>query len=210
MNNVNFFRHSFSRLRCVTLAFIITLLSACSLVPQSSAPTVTVAENTELALPTPSSLGYQLSASQLITASWVIDNKTTSEQLPVQLQITTHDVVLAGFSSWGTRILSLSYDGKTINTEVLSGLQSTLPQPEQVLFNLMLTLWPTSTWEAPLHQIGWRIIENNNTRTVFDSHGEKIIEIHYSHADKLKGKIEYHHLRDQFSITIQTLQYQRH
>ena len=115
------FNHAF---RCATLIALSLFLSACSLVPHQSTPQVDIAENTQVNLPTPASLGYQLAASQLITASWVIDGKPTSEQLPVQLQVTSNEVVLAGFSSWGTRVLSLSYDGEQIQTEVLNGLQA--------------------------------------------------------------------------------------
>ena len=35
--------------------------------------------------------------------------KNQSNQLPIQLQITQDKLVLAGFSSWGTRLLSLTY-----------------------------------------------------------------------------------------------------
>ncbi len=92
------FNHAF---RCAALIALSLFLSACSLVPHQSTPQVDIAEHTQVSLPTPASLGYQLSASQLITASWAIDGKTTSEQLPVQLQVTNNEVVLAGFSSWG-------------------------------------------------------------------------------------------------------------
>ena len=71
----------------------------------------------------------------------------------MQLQVTSNEVVLAGFSSWGTRVLSLSYGGEQIQTEVLNGLQGSLPQPEQVLFNLMITLWPSSAWEGSLNEL---------------------------------------------------------
>jgi hypothetical protein len=194
--------------RCAALIALSVFLGACSLVPHQSTPRVEIAENTRVNLPTPSGLGYQLSTSQLITASWAIDGKTKAEQLPVQLQVTKNEVVLAGFSSWGTRVLSLSYDGEQIQTEVLNGLQGTLPQPEQVLFNLMITLWPSTAWEGSLNEIRWRIIDKNNSRAIFDSEGEKIIEIQYSSSDKFEGQIDFHHLKHQLSISIQTLQHQ--
>ena len=86
-------------------------------------------------MPLPAELEYSFTASQLISATWQDD----TQQLPVQVEVTPDKVVLAGFSSWGTRILSLQYQNQAIETQVLSGLGATLPQPEQVLFNLMLT-----------------------------------------------------------------------
>ena len=85
------FNHAFRYATFITLSL---LLSACSLVPHQSTPQVDIAEHTQVSLPTPASLGYQLSASQLITASWAIDGKTKSEQLPVQLQVINNEVVL--------------------------------------------------------------------------------------------------------------------
>lgn len=103
------------------------LLNACSMVSQQpTGASVTIDQDTELALPLPADLGYSLTASQLISATWQDD----TQQLPVQVEVTPEKVVLAGFSSWGTRILSLQYQNQAIETQVLSGLGATLPQPE--------------------------------------------------------------------------------
>lgn len=114
----------------------------------------------------PGTLGYNLKASQLITATWSQEGVQKSEQLPVQLQVDNESIVLAGFSSWGTRILSLTYDGIDISTNVLPGLDGKLPAPEQVLFNLMITLWPTASWEPILNEINWKIIEDTHSRSI--------------------------------------------
>ncbi|CAH1540385.1 conserved exported hypothetical protein [Vibrio rotiferianus] len=195
-------------MRIFIAMIFVTALNACSLVPKQSTPSVEIEKDVAIALPAPNNLGYQLTASQLITATWTAGGKERQEQLPVQLQVSSNDVILAGFSSWGTRILSLNYNGEQIKTEVLAGLDGTLPKPEQVLFNLMLTLWPSSAWEAPLNKVKWKIIDDEYSRTVFNSDGEKIIDIHYENRDKLKGKISFNHLQHPFSISIQTLQYQ--
>lgn len=152
------------------------LLNACSLVSQQpTGASVAIDQETELALPLPADLGYSLMASQLISATWQDD----TQQLPVQVEVTPDKVILAGFSSWGTRILSLQYQNQTIETQVLSGLGATLPQPEQVLFNLMLTLWPAEAWAQPLQIIGWHLVDTDNSRTVFDDNQQAIIQIDY-------------------------------
>ncbi|CAM2807209.1 DUF3261 domain-containing protein [Vibrio mytili] len=191
-----------------TIVLFGLLLGACSLVPQHASTQVEAAPNIKITLPTPASLGHSLTASQLITASWQVAGNKKTEQLPVQLQVTNQDVVLAGFSSWGTRILSLSYDGHTVKTEVLNGLQQSLPQPEQVLFNLMLTLWPSSAWEGPLNKVSWRMVDTPYSRTIVDGDGESVIVIQYSSSNHLEGDIEFHHQKQAFSISIQTLQHQ--
>ncbi|MDH5925167.1 DUF3261 domain-containing protein [Vibrio lentus] len=181
------------------------LLSACSMVSQQpTGASVAIDKDTELALPLPAELGYSFTASQLISATWQDD----TQQLPVQVEVTPDKVVLAGFSSWGTRILSLQYQNQAIETQVLSGLGATLPQPEQVLFNLMLTLWPIEAWAQPLQGIGWHLVDTDNSRTVFDESQQAIIEIDYQAkpgAHKTTGNIVFKHLIQGYTITIQTL-----
>lgn len=181
------------------------LLSACSMVSQPpTGASVAIDKDTELALPLPAELGYSFTASQLISATWQDD----TQQLPVQVEVTSDKVVLAGFSSWGTRILSLQYQNQTIDTQVLSGLGATLPLPEQVLFNLMLTLWPVEAWAQPLQGIGWYLVDTENSRTVFDENQQPIIKIDYQAepgTHKTAGNIVFKHLIQGYTITIQTL-----
>ncbi|MEZ8803108.1 DUF3261 domain-containing protein [Vibrio splendidus] len=192
-------------LKVTFVTLVGVLLSACSMVSQQpTGASVSINNDTELALPLPAELGYSLTASQLISATW----ETDTQQLPVQVEVTADKVVLAGFSSWGTRILSLQYQNQVINTQVLSGLGATLPQPEQVLFNLMLTLWPTEAWTQPLQTIGWHLVDTDNTRTVFDDDQQAIIRIEYqarANEPKLSGDIVFKHLIQGYTITIQTL-----
>ncbi|MFA0408397.1 DUF3261 domain-containing protein [Vibrio splendidus] len=192
-------------LKITFVTLVGVMLSACSMVSQQpTGASVSINNNTELALPLPAELGYSLTASQLISATW----ETDMQQLPVQVEVTADKVVLAGFSSWGTRILSLQYQNQVIDTQVLSGLGATLPQPEQVLFNLMLTLWPTEAWTQPLQTIGWHLVDTDNTRTVFDDDQQAIIRIEYqakANEPKLSGDIVFKHLIQGYTITIQTL-----
>ncbi|MFA0033632.1 DUF3261 domain-containing protein [Vibrio sp. 10N.261.49.A12] len=190
----------------VTFAILVgILMSACSMVSQQpSGASVSIDQDTDLALPLPAELGYSLTASQLISATWEND----TQQLPVQVEVTPGKVVLAGFSSWGTRILSLQYQNQVIDTQVLSGLGATLPQPEQVLFNLMLTLWPAEAWAQPLQGIGWHLVDTDKTRTVFDDNQQAIISIEYQAKvgePKTSGEIVFKHLIQGYTITIQTL-----
>tara|TARA_Y100001956_G_scaffold81524_2_gene99305 strand:+ start:3493 stop:4116 length:624 start_codon:yes stop_codon:yes gene_type:complete len=198
-----------SQLKTLSAIALTILLSGCASSPASAPPQVQLAEDITVELPLPEQLGYSLTASQLINATWRTSSSQRSEQLPVQLQVGEEKLVLAGFSSWGTRILSLDYQGKTITTDVLAGLNGVLPQPEQVLFNLMITLWPSSAWEAPLNKVRWQLIDDGNSRVIFDSQGEKVIDIQYSSEDKLAGDIRFHQLSDDYTITIKTLQYSK-
>ncbi|MEZ9741080.1 DUF3261 domain-containing protein [Vibrio splendidus] len=192
-------------LKITFVTLVGVMLTACSMVSQQpTGASVSINNDTELALPLPAELGYSFTASQLISATWQDD----TQQLPVQVEVTPDKVVLAGFSSWGTRILSLQYQNQAIETQVLSGLGATLPQPEQVLFNLMLTLWSTEAWTQPLQTIGWHLVDTDNTRTMFDDDQQAIIRIEYqakANEPKLSGDIVFKHLIQGYTITIQTL-----
>lgn len=185
------------------------MLTACSSTPELSTPEVALSQDQSVHLPTPQSLGYRLTASQLIEASWQQDKQSQSQQLPVQLQVSEDQLVLAGFSSWGTRILSVNYQQGTISSDVMAGLGGTLPKPEQVLFNLMITLWPSSAWEGPLNKVRWQLVDNDDSRVIFNSDGDPVIDIQYSNQDRLNGTITFRHLIDNYTISIKTLQFQR-
>ena len=189
----------------LTLPILLLMLSGCSLVPNQASTQVEISPNTFVTLPKPAQLGYQVTASQLISAHWQDDSGQHNQQLPVQLQVTDDKIVLAGFSSWGTRILSLNYQQDTIETSVLNGLENTLPKPEQILFNLMITLWPRNAWEAPLNKVKWQIIDDDNRRTLINELGETVIVIDYQHPFAMKGDIRFHNQLLNYTITITTL-----
>lgn len=196
-------------LRTLLAATLSLAIAACSSTAQNAKPSVRLSQGQQVYLPSATSLGFGLNASQLIEATWETGKSKRVEQLPVQLQVTDTNLVLAGFSSWGTRILSLNYQGDKITTEVLTGLDGVVPAPEQVLFNLMITLWPVSAWEGPLNEVRWRIVENYNSRAVFDNNDNKIIDIQYSNEDRLTGEIIFHHLIDNYTVKIKTLQFSK-
>ncbi|MGF1754611.1 DUF3261 domain-containing protein [Vibrio makurazakiensis] len=201
-------------MRIFTIILCALSLLGCSLNPKTiNSPSVEVTKGVQLQLPQPNELGYSVTASQLVSAAW----GSTTQQLPVQLEVkqgndlSQQHIVLAGFSSWGTRILSLEYINNQIKTSVLSGLEDTLPKPEQVLFNLMLTLWPMEAWHQPLAMIDWNMVESENTRTVYGNDNQAIIKIIYhdstSNEDRLAGNIEFQHLELGYTISIQTLNF---
>ncbi|MGF1766675.1 DUF3261 domain-containing protein [Enterovibrio makurazakiensis] len=176
--------------------------TGCTSVPRGNQ--VNIAPNTTVTLPSPASFGATTSVSQLITANWNGETHT----LPVQLQISENSVVLVGFSSWGTRILTLSYSENEIEEDTLAGLNAVLPDGRQVLLNIMLTLWPIESWIPHLSPIGWQLIERDDNRVLFNANGETIAEIKYDEpllAGKIPDTIRFEQLRQDYHITINTL-----
>jgi len=173
----------------------------CSSTHTQPSTLVEIAPDTFVELPQPSDLGNPLTASQLIIVKW---NQTT-HQLPVQLEVSDDTVKLAGFSSWGTRILSLEYNEDNIETEALSGLGTSLPDPKQILFYLMMTLWPKEVWQNKLDKIGWELLDSSQQRTLINDQGKKVVIIQYTNNDKLAGNIYMDNKIAHYQLIIQTL-----
>ncbi|MFT6984727.1 MAG: hypothetical protein ACJAT7_000528 [Psychromonas sp.] len=185
---------------------ILMMVSACTMLPQTMLPQthpvqVEVDQGVFVTLPKPAQLGQTLNVSQLITAQW---GDAKEQKLLVQLQVDKQSVVLAGFSAWGVRILSLTYSGDEIQTYLLSGLADSLPKPEQVLFNVMISIWPVNAWQKPLAEIGWQLKETGLQRLLIDQKGQIIATVTYQRKPYIDGTIVFkHHMLD-YSITIET------
>lgn len=187
------------------------LLSACSLQPtmqaNSDSVKVDITPEQAVTLPQPKDLQQKINVSQLITAQWGEGNK---QKLLVQLQVDDQQVVLAGFSAWGVKLLSLSYYGEQANnkikTNVISGLGDTLPEPQQVLFNVMLSIWPKNSWVKPLTAIGWKLQETKLQRLLINDKDEIVVTIDYEKADFLTGKITFKHQLLNYTVIIETKQ----
>ena len=177
------------------------MLSACSMLPATQSVQVELDKNKFVQLPKASEFGENVNVSQLISAKW---GNASEQQLLVQLEIDSEKVVLAGFSAWGAKLLSLNYANDEIKTYVLSGFSETLPKPEQILFNVMLSIWPLETWQQPLDQIGWKLQEKGLQRQLLDPQGEVVVVIDYQTKPYLNGKITFKHLRLNYTVMIET------
>lgn len=185
----------FSLMGCVSLSHVDQ---------KNKAIQVEVAPNTFVSLPTPAQLGKTLSLDQLISANW----DGHAQVLPVHLEVLDREVLLIGFSSWGMRILTLSYTKDALTQDVLPGLGAVLPDGKEVLFNMMLALWPAKSWDAPLKAIGWKLIEGKSSRNLLDNKGTTVISIKYDAPlsdEKTPKTIVFDNLQKQYQITINTL-----
>lgn len=187
--------------RYFNVFMLLFIIMGCASKPIKQPNQVEVAQGTFITLPQPAQYGSDLSLSQLIS----VEFQGKKQQLPVQLQLTGNDLVLAGFASWGSRLLSLDYDGLTLDTYVMAGLADTLPPPDQVLFNVMITLWPLEAWQQSLDNIHWQLSENENHRILHDASGKTVLDVRYeSITDKLSGDIVLSSPHLGYVITIKT------
>ena len=191
--------------RSLLLMVLVGWMSGCVSRPQKQGNQVYIAPDVCLRMPAPSDLGYSLTASQLVTVEYADQTR----QLPVQLQVDPEKLVLAGFSSWGSRIMSLTYADNEISTSVMTGLGQQLPDPEQILFNLLLALWPASAWEEPLSGIGWTLKEMPGKRELINNQGHIAATIQYEADPYLDGKIVFINHALDLTVTIETVKCSR-
>jgi len=187
-------------MRTIILSCLL-LLSACSTPPTYHPVQVEISESNFVSLPLPAQLQQNINVSQLISAQWA---EETQQKLLVQLQVDKNQVVFAGFSAWGMKLLSLHYSGEDIKTDIQAGLSGTLPKPEQVLFNIMIAIWPLEAWHAPLAAIGWQLQEQGLQRLLLDENGKVIVRIDFQKTPYLDGKITLHHQVLNYTVTIET------
>lgn len=192
---------------CRTLALMILfgLLGGCVSRPLTKGNTVQISPGISLEMPGPGALGYSLTASQLV----IVEYEGGSHELPVRLQVDAERLVLAGFSSWGSRIMSLVYENGEISTSVLSGLGQSLPNPEQILFNVMITLWPLDAWAESLDSIGWALKETSKQRELINEKQQIVATIHYETNPCLDGTVVFINHSLNLKVTIKTLRYSR-
>jgi hypothetical protein len=186
---------------CFYICIFVILLTGCAMRPGTAPVQVEVQRGVFVNLPKPAELGQTLNVSQLITAQW---GEEKQQKLLVQLQVEPQQVVLAGFSAWGTRILSLGYSGEEIQTYLLNGLADTLPKPEQVLFHVMLSIWPVEAWQKSLAEIGWVLVDSDLQRKLIDDKGLVVIDITYQRKPYIDGTILFKHNTLDYVITIET------
>lgn len=144
----------------------------------------------------PAALGAAVNLQQHLT----VERAGRMDELDAALEIDAERIDLVGLAL-GRRVLSLHYDGKSLETwrdpMVGEGLRG-----EDVLEDLQLTLWPIEQIRPAL-PTGWRIEENGLRRTLY-LEDAPVTVIEYSAQPRWSGTIELTNLRYHYRLTIQS------
>ena len=145
----------------------------------------------------PSALGESISLQQRLD----VEGQGRSAQLDVALEVDAARIDLVGLAL-GQRVLSLHYDGKTLQSwrHPMWPIQL---RGDEVLENLQLTLWPVDAIRQAL-PVGWSIEERDLRRTIRQD-GLAIMIIDYSALPFWSGKVEVTNLQFDYRITIQSV-----
>ncbi|WP_119343833.1 DUF3261 domain-containing protein [Facilibium subflavum] len=150
---------------------------------QTQTPVVQVFQQT-LQLPAPKALNLHFNASQLLTATYLINGQKKSYTTQVEVEASADKIVLVAAAGWGGSIFSLVYDGVCIQS-------STLPMPnanmgvKQTLIDFIFSNASVDVLEKMLKgsNITLKIAPG---RRVFMLKGKKVMEIHYQKDPKRK------------------------
>ena len=168
-------------------------LSACTVQPP---PQVDLRPGVSAPLPPLPALGRAWQASQLLT----IQARGQQEQVPVQLELTPDALTLVALSPWGSRLLTVRYDGRRIAVEA-EPQAATLPPPAHVVADVLLVNWPVGAWTLPA---GWRLDQTADVRRLWDAQGQLVTEVRFP-ADPAQG-VELRNPVFDYRLTIRTLQ----
>lgn len=145
----------------------------------------------------PAALGAAVNLQQHLT----VERAGRMDELDAALEIDAERINLVGLAL-GRRVLSLHYDGKSLETwrdpMVGEGLRG-----EDVLEDLQLTLWPIEQIRLAL-PTGWRIEENGLRRTLY-LEDAPVTVIEYSTEPRWTGTIELTNLRYHYRLTIRSV-----
>lgn len=156
--------------------------------------------------PTTNNLGLKLAPADLgatisLQQHLAVERDDKVDEIDTALEVDPQQLELVGLAL-GKRVLSLHYDGKTLQ----SWRHAMLPEQvraEDVLQDIQLTLWPADAIQKAL-PAGWRIEENGLRRTLL-SDDVPVMVIDYSNPVRWSGKVVLSNLRYHYRITIQSV-----
>lgn len=172
------------------LLIFVLLLSGCATVPSP--------QPTRLGLKlAPATLGASIARQQHLK----VERNGRIDELNAALEIDPEHIQLVGLA-FGQRVLSLSYDGK----ELQSWRHVMLPaqvRAEDVLEDLQLTLWPKDAISKALPD-GWSIEDEGLRRNVYM--GQTLVTvIDYEAMPRWTGKVVLENLRYHYRLTIESV-----
>lgn len=145
----------------------------------------------------PAALGSSISLQQHL----IVERGGRIDELDAALEVDPQSLDLVGLA-FGQRVLTLHYDGETLQSWRHSMLPTQL-RDEDVLEDLQLTLWPVDAIRSALPP-PWRIEESGQRRTLFID-DMPVMVIDYSGQPRWIGKIELSNLRYHYRLTIQSV-----
>jgi hypothetical protein len=194
------------KLYSIICILLLTLfLNSCALLRTSSeqTPTVTVLNQVSVQLPKPVAFGFNGSATQILTATYTINNAVKTYSSQVEIEKTPHKLLMVALSGFGAEVFSLQYDGVNIHS-------TSLPMPnaamgvKHALADFIFTYAPPDVLNVMLQGTGLQLTGTAKMRVIRYQH-KPVIKIYYQNIDPWQGKVTLHNLALHYKIDITTV-----
>ena len=179
-------------MRTIAVLAGVLLLGAC-------AHTTKRAESqARIALASPGAL-TQRSASQVIHAVY----GSRAMTLRTALQLDANGLRIVGVTATGQRLFTASWDGHVVTSDK-SPLVPDSVQPERVLADVQLALWPLAAVQAAFRDAGLEVSEPFAGVRRLRRGDALVAEVHYTGADPWSGRLWLVNFEFDYSLTIDT------
>lgn len=179
-------------IRTLLAALVVWMLAACSL----AAPRVTAPLFPPLP---PSTLGAARSALQLVQGSF------GTHELAFQSVISADagHLTLVVLGAEGQRWFSLRHDGRSLEVQS-SALAPPALEPQRVLADLQLALWPLAALQQALDGSVWQVSEPVAATRRLRRDGRLISEVHYAGSDPWRGQFWLSNFAQGYSLAVES------
>ncbi len=178
--------------RSSLVALAALLLSACGVLPVHERPP-------SPPLLTPSSLGRSVGALQIVHGAY------GEQDLAFQcvVEVTLQQLTMVGLSAQGQRVFSLRYDGNKVDAESTALAPDGL-DPQRVLVDLQLALWPLAALQQSFAGTPWELTEPAPATRRLRREGRLVAEVHYGGADPWQGQLWLSNFESGYTLGIES------
>ena len=169
---------------------LLVLLAGCATHPQTSAAKIPLAP--------PSALPAR-NASQVIHAIY----GPRAVTLSTAIQLDAAGLKVVGVTATGQRLFTVSWDGASVSAQKSPFVPDKL-DPERVLADVQLALWPLPAVQTAFGQAGLEVTEPFTGVRRLRRGDVLVAEVHYTTADPWNGRLWFVNFEFDYSLTIDT------
>ena len=177
-------------MRSRTALCLALLLAGCA--------TRTTHETAKIPLAPPAALSAR-SASQVIHAIYGARALTLS----TALQLDAAGLKVVGVTATGQRLFTASWDGTQVSAQRSAFVPDNV-DPERVLADVQLALWPLAAVQTAFSQAGLTVTEPFAGVRRLQRGAALIAEVHYASSDPWNGRLWFVNFEFDYSLTIDT------
>lgn len=180
------------RMSCPLALVVVIALSACSLLP----PYAAAPEFPRLA---PAALGQTRTALQIVHGAYGEHDMA----FQCVVDVSPERLTLVGLGAQGQRWFSLRDDGSRLEAELSPQAPAQL-EPQRVLLDLQLALWPLVALQQAFAGSDWQVSEPAPATRRLRRGDRLIAEVHYSGADPWRGRLWLSNFEFRYSLVVES------